>query len=421
MVSRSWRLSVQHRTQALAVAEAGLDSAVWRLKEDATFAPSVGETVTVAVAVDSGEALVTLHALDSYRLGITSAGHTTAKPDVVRFITTEIFNMSLWNFILGADTYSVQSGGGGATHGHTSVWGPFYVKGDLDMTGSSSMQIGPLFVRDGDITLDGSTDVGTVADPVMCYVSGVVQGHTSNFHGTINSNVPELTLPTFGAAELTQAYNLALVESGDDKIGTTDVANNETRLGYDYKVFDADTAVGGATTTVVIDDDTASFPDGSVWDDDFAYDAVTGILYVQGTVFIDGDLRFERDLIYEGRGTIICTGDIYFGGTFNPADEDSYPVDNVIGFATPNNIDMADGGDATSSFDMTGAWYAGGRIDIVQNATIRGSILANLMYFGGANINLLTDPDLPANLPPSLPGADDGSTVFMTRWHDAGS
>jgi len=421
------------RAQALAVAEAGLDSIVWRIKEDSAFVPSVDASSTSVVTIDdSGEAIVVLESLNSYRVRITSTGHMTAKPDVERSVVTECFHMSLWNFVLGADTYSVQSGGGGATHGHTNVWGPFYVRGDLDMTGDSSIHTGPLFVRDGDLIMGGNANIGEEGEPVQCYVDGFDgrSGWESNFYGTLNSGCPDIYLPEFGESELTQAYNLAAEESDDGKIGSTEATNNEQRLGYDYKVWDNDTIIDGdenLTKDFVIDADTASFADqGLDATDDLFYDGA-GTLYVQGTVFVDGDVTFDCNIIYEGRGTIICTGDINFNGrSFNPADYSTYPEDNVVGFATPANITIADGWNAESppsysNADFTGAWYAGGQIDIPGNATIRGSILANLMYFNGASINLLTDPNLPMHLPPSLPGGDDDSTIFMTRWHDAGS
>ncbi len=116
-------------------------------------------------------------------------------------------------------------------------------------------------------------------------------------------------------------------------------------------------------------------------------------------MFIDGDLTIDKALYYQGKGTLIVSGDVYFpkrGGTLLPGvgshDPDSYPEVNALGIATPNDI------------DVTGAFFAQGRFRVAQ----------------GANMDLLTDPDLPENLPPSLPGGDDQQQVFMTRWHDEG-
>jgi hypothetical protein len=150
-------------------------------------------------------------------------------------------------------------------------------------------------------------------------------------------------------------------------------------------------------------------------------------------VFIDGDLTLATDIYYLGKGTLIVSGDVSVpnsGGVLLPGagshDPDSYPEVNALGIATPGNIDVYGNTSSNPSpsyavADMAGAFFAQGRFTVSKNLTVRGSILSNVLSFEGANVNLLTDPDLPDNLPPSLPGGDDVQQVFMTRWHDAGS
>jgi hypothetical protein len=156
-----------------------------------------------------------------------------------------------------------------------------------------------------------------------------------------------------------------------------------------------------------------------------AVDPVTHDLYVQGTVFVDGDLYMNTNVDYSGKGTFIVTGDIHFYDEYLPSGGwETYPVTNAVGFATPNNIEfnfnMGNVPDPTyADAHLAGAWYAGTALLCDDHLVVRGSILSNNLNFGThSNIHLLTDPALPDNLPPSLPGGDDARTVFITRWHE---
>jgi hypothetical protein len=342
--------------------------------------------------------------------------------------------MSLWNFIIGADHFSVQAGGGGALSGTLNVQGPFYVRGHLAMSGNSEMTEGPLFVNAGDITLMGSSSIGEPSEPIEIFCDGNIPD-MSRVYGTVSSDCPQIELPPMGDAELTNAYNTAKAESLDGLEGTTGLPNNELRgvdppappgmlAGY-YKVIDADDAVGGATQDLTIGAATPSFGEP---DDDFAWDASTGTLYASGTVFVDGNVTFTQDVRYAGKATFIVSGDITFDvAKFEPQGGwANYPATHVLGFATPNNISfLKDGGNTPdptyADADFHGAWYAGTMMSCDTHLVIRGSLLSNHLNFDrNSNVHLLTDPALPANLPPSLPGGDDARTVFITRWHEGG-
>jgi len=417
----------KHRVQALAVSEGGLDSVIWRLKTDVDYAPESGSSFTTTITTDSGIAEVTLTHLNDYSVQITSTGHTFRNPSVNRTVVTEVFHMSLWNFVMGADSFVIPNTGGNRLTGNTSVHGPFYVRGDLGMTGTSSIQLGPVFVKDGDVNTQGSASIGADGADIQLYAELDVEG--PNIYANVSSNVPDLQLPPLSNVELDAAYDLAIEESLDGLVGITASTNSETYFGDYYKVIDGDTAIGGATETLVIDSSTPSFNylDGDITNSDFAWDLVNRILYVQGTVFVDGDVIFDTDINYYGNGTIIFTGDAELNGLYLPVGwPESYPEEHVVALATPGSIVFAsktsyNPGDDPNKADMAGAWYAGCQVSIPGNLGLRGSILSNYLEITGNNVTLWTDPKLSANLPPSLPGADDGSTVFMTRWHDAGS
>jgi hypothetical protein len=416
--------------EALHVADAGMDATLWRLRTGGINPASTDDTLTITT--EAGTADVSLNPMSTYRMRIRSEGRPDEDPTTVRAVEVEVFHMSLWNFIIGADHFSVQAGGGGALSGTLNVQGPFYVRGHLAMSGDSEMTEGPLFVHDGDITMSGSASIGEPAEPIEIFCNGNVADMT-RIHGTVSSDCPQIELPPMGNNELVDAYNTARAESLDGLRGTTGLPNTETRgtnpptppgmlPGY-YKVIDADDVVGGATQDLTLG---ASTPAFGAPQDDFTWDPSTGALCVEGTVFVDGDLTFTQEVTYHGKGTFIVSGDVNFDcGKFEPQGGwTSYPEQHVVGFATPNNIHFIKNGGNTpdptyADADFHGAWYAGTMMTCDTHLVIRGSLLSNHLNFDRhSNVHLLTDPALPSNLPPSLPGGDSARTIFITRWHE---
>ncbi len=166
--------------------------------------------------------------------------------------------------------------------------------------------------------------------------------------------------------------------------------------------------------------------------DDFAYDHVNRILYIAGTVFVDGPVTFTEDMTYVGNGTIVANGPVNINGRLRPyATNTSHGYGNVqgeynrwaLGIVTPRNINFNGSGDnsynsmsreqlRTATPIYAGAFYTGAdAVFASNNLSVRGTVLSSRMNFEHSNNYLITNPMLPEYLPDSLPGAQGGILV----------
>lgn len=159
--------------------------------------------------------------------------------------------------------------------------------------------------------------------------------------------------------------------------------------------------------------------------DDFAYNDAANILYLWGTVYVDGDLVIAEDMEYIGNGTIIANGDITLVGELRPYQNNGNNTQGennkwAVGLVTPGDIEFQKaGGTNTGNIPReqlrdvlpgyAGAFYCGGEAFFPDtNTMVRGSILAGQMKFSHPNNVLVTNPLLPTYLPESLPGLGVG-------------
>lgn len=413
----------KNATLALSVAEAGVDKAVWQLKA----AGSLPSSMTVMTTLGSAEVSVT--SLANFEWQIVSRGATTEAPNVKRAVKVSVFSLSLWNFFMAS---SLTAGGGGMV-GNTSVYGPFYVRGGVTIGGNSEIQEGPFFVKAGDINLSGNGKVGTPADPIYVYNDGShPEPGSNNFYCQLSTNVPDLHIPPLRVGELQSYENVAASQSADDKMGDTDIVNDEPQpdanghapgamVGY-YKVIDDDrtvSGVGNGTHGLTINSTTPSWGVSSHGNgEDFAWDQTNKILYVKGTVFVDGPVNINTAIKYEGNGTLVANGDIYVADTFRPVGP--YPNDDVMGLVTPTTIRFAVNGSNNTDpdqADIWGAFFATNKIQIDANDSIRGSMLSGLLAFTHPNGHLFSDAQLPSYLPESMPGSTERYT-YLASWRE---
>lgn len=422
-------------SEALAVAEGGLEAAVWQLKGHFT---GMSFPADLTYTLPNGTATVRVTAEGWQEYKVVSRGLVTGAggQQGVRYVKTSVFILSLWNFIMGAGSLTA---GGGGVNGTTSVKGPFYVRGNLQLSGNSSIMDGPLFVKNGNLVLQGSSSVG---DPsitptrVPCYIDGTHPPLTDpDFYATLNTNVPDISLPPLRETEMSGYYARATAESDDDQSGdATGIANIEPPIGWPgtapwnvgwasspgYKVVDDNgtmaTPIGSGTTAFTLSAATASF--GNPANDDFAWDAATGVLTVKGTVFVDGPVTLSRDFRYDGNGAIVANGQVRVSGRMQPVG--TYPDDDVLGLTTPSVmiIDTNDSGSSEANPAVAGAFFSTQRIEFNGNqAYIRGSLLSGNLTFAHPNIHIITDPQLPNFLPKSMPGQGTMLT-FPTHWQE---
>lgn len=163
--------------------------------------------------------------------------------------------------------------------------------------------------------------------------------------------------------------------------------------------------------------------------DDFAWDQSTKTLYIEGTVFIDGDLTINPHVNYVGNGTFVVNGDVTINGLLRPAGTSAQARQNkwALGITTPNGITFTcntgqmSGGNPTAEEirartpDVAGAFYATKYVVIPEKLLVQGSVVTGEIRSGKNNIWLVTNPMLPEYLPDSLPGSA-GGMMTPTRW-----
>ncbi|HET6497874.1 MAG TPA: hypothetical protein VFH17_02315, partial [Coriobacteriia bacterium] len=198
------------------------------------------------------------------------------------------------------------------------------------------------------------------------------------------------------------------------------------RFGYKYIGLSSEpSAPGQGTSDLVIGPRSFGawpgngYPAGSGMNDDFAFDSVNRVLYLEGTVFVDGDLTIDRDVRYQGNGTIVVNGDVFIRGELYPNNTGATEAErrrmgprHVLGIASPGTVQV-DGPSGnvprpqpTDPPKHALAIFAGDTIRFTTNNYFIGSVVAGQIDMGNNNVHLVTDPDLPDFLPDSLPGRD---------------
>lgn len=461
---------VEDESRAFRAASAGIDTVMASFTPTQTAFPAVvtpDGTATITVSDTGGDA-------GEYEIVSTGVGLDGSTETVVQ----RFFYLNLWEMnFAGTGSQSLMSGSSGL-NGSSKIWGPFYVLGGLAVESNMSMMEGPVFVKDGNFERSGSGEIGTVDDPVRLYCDGDVDlrltgGAEVHIEGPY-LNVPYIELPKLRSDKMTSYAILAQTESRDGKMSRFEVADTPDNLelvsheGRTYKYFGESTGtigpIGEGGTRLVLGTPDTTYPDalgsygswGSITTtgavlpagpgspalysslpgvhDDFAYkdDAyILGgetwdLLYISGTVFVDGPLIVKDHVMYIGNGTIVANGPVTLTGALRPF---SYSTNTVVvnkvgedkkwalGIVTPSDIEMAASGAQNGRtdpvrdrpFDYAGAFYTDGSLHVTHPGTsMRGSIIANKMDFEDPNTNLVTNPLLPTYLPDSLPGGGQG-------------
>lgn len=426
-------------SQALAVAEGGLEAAVWRVGDQFK---TMSFPASFDYDIGGGDVHVDVTNEGFRRFKFVSRGVVTGPEgrQGVRYVKTSVFFFRIYDFLVGAGSLTA---GGGGVNGTTSVKGPFYVRGNLQLSGDSAIMDGPLFVKNGNLVLQGSSRVGNPSitpTRVPSFIDGTHPPLTDpNFYATVDSNVPDISLPPLRETEMVGYYGAAVNESTDNHqgdYGKGGPVNVEPPAGWPgvapwadppvnwtgspgYKVVDGNgtmAAIGSGTNGFTLSNATASF--GNPANDDFAWDSATGVLTVKGTVFVDGPVTFSRDFIYDGNGAIVANGQITVDGGMRP--KDTYPSDDVLGLTTPGTIVLNTNDPASTEANpaVAGVFFATQRIEFNGNqAYIRGSLLSGNLQFAHPNIHIVTDPQLPDFLPESMPGKDE-DLAYPTRWQE---
>jgi hypothetical protein len=448
------------RTQALAVAEGGLEQVLWRLK--------AGRPPTSTAPFDvvlPGMGVASIEASQSgTNWHIVATGNASATPGITRTISVDVLSMSIWDMFYANGP--VSPGSNGHINGSGSFWGSAYMRGNWPPSnGNAAFEQGPFFVKDGNIALGGSATIGMstpVPPGVDIYCNGSVNMTGISPNAKLHASVPDLPMPQQSGPELTVARNIALGESTDGLQGTPlmgGLRNDEIRTSGDgtgvpsplgppfadklypsfssryYKVIDNDSIVNTSVAAFYIGKSSAgvTLPSfGQPYDpalghspDDFAWDAATGVLTVQGTVFIDAQDVYIKDVKWAGKGTLIIGGNVHVTGLWEPAcftvapivtkdpsDVDGYPKKNCVGISSSGYIEMFSPDGYGPSFSAV-SWTMNpsGNYEMFHGEIVAPEITM------GKHAQVWCTPGMSSSMPPSMPGGS-GMIVAISGWHE---
>ncbi len=455
---------------AFQAANAGIDIALARIQANGFVSSDFPASGTISPT--SASYVASLSALPNSSFSCTSTG--VDKNGFVQTINVKFFYFSLWNMEI-ANSGGVSQPSGGAVVGNTSVYGPMYCRGTVALSGSSNMDVGPLMVNQGSITLSGNGTVGSAGTPIDVYVSGAspAVGSKGFYASSVSNSVPNISLPVIDANELQSRFVDAENQSSNNKRGdglSSDPVNQEAVSSGNgstyrtvnppntgsswygngaitqrslapgaannfYKVMGSGAVPvpGSPTTSLTIDGSKSwgSWPgDGHTAagspGDDWAFDAATSTLYVWGTVYVDGPVNITSAVQYVGNGVICANGNITLTGGFVPKTSatatltaNQMDATHAVGLVTPYDISVSQtGGNSKSPTaipDYCGPYFCGGSFIINGHALVKGSILANTINFAGNGAHLVTEPRLLSFLPSGMPAAGQ-SILYKGAW-----
>ncbi|MDZ4063338.1 MAG: hypothetical protein U1E22_01610, partial [Coriobacteriia bacterium] len=438
---------VERESKAFQVAQSGMD------RELATFAPDkltdgflekTGRTEDGTYTITVEPAGGTADPLFGEYL-LTSTGEASGASESV---SMNFFYIDLWNMNIGGGE-NASIGGGRGFNGNATITGPLYIRGNMEWSSNANYEGGPLFIKDGHLEVTGSGTLGKLK-PIKCYITnGAFGNKIGNLYpdGPISSSVPDIELPWVDAAYMSTKYDLAKEESADQLMGSASraIANTTevTTLGNPstyggsgpvatpastsafYKYIGASTgpkALGAGTTNLTIGATSFGrwegngYPAASGLHDDFAFNAATGTLYVEGTVFIDGVLTLGENVRnYVGNGTLVVNNNVFIFGDLLP--KTALSAEEALGIVTPGNVTI---GESNNTAHFKGGIFANGVVGLYGAAGadptwVEGAILCGVIYGDKPNLNIHMNPLLSAAGVESLPGSG-GGIVYQGTW-----
>lgn len=450
-------------TKALNLADAGVDHVTW-LYKNRSVPDSYYSGINTIDLGDDGKSKFRVYEGDmGFEKKIISVGYL---PDgTKKAVEVTVFSMNIWDLLLsaGSDDSNRRTGGSGGIQGNGMVSGPLYIRGDLPMLlGTFDIFEGPLFIKKGSL-VKGSVSgyVGKSSEKIRAYIEGNEQGAIFRRQGQtltplettqqmeavniyiskLSRKVPDIEFPAITEEVLRENRELATKEASDNILPTypesgTKYNFNEASISkiypwaINYKVIDNNTQLDRSVTTPTVIGGASSFGlvdangDGLINNVDnsyyeFAYRG-TGTpkrLYIRGTVFVDGDLVFDSDILYEGRGTIVVNGNCTINGKLLAVAD--FPSNNSLGLVVNGDLKINTNSPNDTVDDVQAAVFV--QKDVIFNSSntrFHGAMIAGYIDMASANnIQLILADALPANLPPSLP-ASTANIVTIIGWRE---
>ncbi|MFH1045694.1 MAG: hypothetical protein V1727_01880 [Candidatus Omnitrophota bacterium] len=153
-----------------------------------------------------------------------------------------------------------------------------------------------------------------------------------------------------------------------------------------------------------------SSPEGAISMDGAGNLAISGIVYVDG-----GNLNFQKQgaaktINYTGRGSLFTTGSVNITCSLYTQGNNSFPS-NVMGVMTPNNISFSE-----ANIDVMGLFYAENTITSTKQTDVVGAFIGNYFDMGSQVPSIFQVPSVIDNLPPGMINRDPVWVSNIVLW-----
>ncbi|KKK92341.1 hypothetical protein LCGC14_2703890, partial [marine sediment metagenome] len=220
----------RQKSQALAVAEAGLEAAIWRLERNGEIGDSFegynseGKYEVVVESPVSGNT--------AYYVIKSKGKHTASGKE--KKIEQDVYYVNLSRAVF---SYS-GANGGGQTEGSINIKGPFYTTGDMTLngkvgiynlpgtTGNPLMIRGNLNIGSQAVDIGGNTETLGENSPMAVFVKGTIDWPNQVF-SLVSKQVPEISLPNVVSTQFLDA-----AQGNDNAVYTGDLALDATEVKF---------------------------------------------------------------------------------------------------------------------------------------------------------------------------------------------
>jgi hypothetical protein len=434
--------------RAFQVASSGLDREIadFRLTD---LQGNMG--IVHEATLGDGRYIATIQPLGGYRYSVVCTG--TVGDQVAR-VRTDFFYLDMWGINIATGDAGRTPGSAGEWNGGATIDGPFYVaNGDFN---SNLDFIGGPFFSGSDLVFKGGVSFtpDTVGGKYTLYANGTCN-RTTGGNLVVVKGGPKIAdddIPWIDDAYKSKMEEKAKAQSKDNKLGdgnplktiaeVSTLNNENTYLGTKkapgatahYKVITPPvngTLTIGATTVAANEDfgqvtKTMNPVTGKLdvtGSDDFAFDVATGILCVEGVVYVKGNVTIGPNVReYRGSGVIVSdglitvsTGSWGTNGTFQPQNGNASTATRAgaidltgqqcLGLVGVNGVTIANG----SGFE--GVIFTNGTLDLQAKTRFEGAVHARAITARPPSVELFMENfegrgiTITSVLPDGIPGS----------------
>jgi len=285
---------------------------------------------------------------------------------------------------------------GNITASQTSIIGPFFTNGSLNLRGSVSFFEGPLYVN-GNIVLGGESAIGAQDNPIDLYLGGYMENANGFPIDPLNPGHNESVYVSSLSTDITQLPMLVIDE---DYVNSLE---NVLEINEDLIITEDNISASGT--------------------DDYLY-FDSQVLHINGNIMVDGNLTIgsstgsPKSIYYEGDAKIITTGDITVYYQLVTSEGTSFPQDSLLILMSMSDMYL-DFKKSAGSPDGEFVAIANNNMKLAENVEVWGSLIAKHIEIGNNSeihyVEGLRDY-LPVDLPQSSAALAD--TVTMESWQE---